>query len=77
MIEIKMVCNKCKYDFGGVENEVDNLDDDECAFHYCYDGVDSNGKDKFIESDEINTKNIIFKEEINKYILKSWSNNES
>ena len=67
MIEIKMVCNKCEYDFGGVEN----------AFHYCYDGVDSNGEDRFIESDEITTKNIIFKEEINKYILKSWSKNES
>lgn len=72
MIEIKMVCEHCSYDFGGVEMEIDHLDDNECAFHYCYNGLDENGKEIFIESDERTSKNKAFKEEINKYILKSF-----
>ena len=58
MIEIKMVCEHCSYDFGGVEIEIDYLD--------------GNGEEWFIESDERTSKNIVFKEEINKYILKSF-----
>ena len=72
MIEIQMECEHCSYDFGGVKIEIDHLDDNECAFHYCYNGVDGNGEERFIESDERTSKNIVFKEEINKYILKSF-----
>ena len=60
MIEIQMECEHCSYDFGGVKIEIDHLDDNECAFHYCYNGVDVNGEEKFIESDERTSKNIVF-----------------
>ena len=66
MLEIKMVCEHCSFDFAGIEIEIHFLDDDECAFHYCYNGLDKNGEEIFIESDERISKNIIFKEEIYK-----------
>ena len=34
MIEIQMECEHCSYDFGGVNIEIDHLDDNECAFHF-------------------------------------------
>ena len=77
MIEIKMVCEHCSYDFGGVEIEIDHINDNECGFHYCYQGTNKNGKDVFIESDEIKSRNIIFKEEIKKYMIRRKHENKS
>ena len=61
MIEIKMVCEECDYDFFGTDKEIENLDDNLCNDHICNDTwAHHKGY----------TKNIVFKEEIENYIKK-------
>jgi len=37
MIEVKMVCEDCEYDFWGEEQFVEDLNDDMCNDHICND----------------------------------------
>lgn len=67
MIEVKMVCEDCEYDFWGEEQFVEDLNDDMCNDHICND--DWSHKKGY-------TKNIIFKSEIKKYIKKQWGHND-
>jgi hypothetical protein len=66
MIEIKMVCKDCDYDFFGTEQFIDNLDDDLCNDHIC--------NDEWTHQKGY-TKNTVFIEEIKKYIKKQWGKN--
>lgn len=68
MIEIKMVCEECEYDFFGENQFIDSLDDDVCNDHIC--------NDEWAHHKGY-TKNTVFKEEIAKYIKKQFNIKES
>ena len=67
MLEIMMVCDLCDYDFGGVEQEIDSIDDDLCNDHYCCCTENCDGEDVHECGDLPPTKNVVFAEEIAKY----------
>jgi len=67
MIEIMMLCGLCGYDFGGVEQEIDSIDDDLCNEHYCCCTKNCDGEDVHECGDLPPTKNIVFANEIEKY----------
>jgi len=68
MIEIMMVCGICDYDFGGVQQEIDSIDDDLCNEHYCCctENCDID-MDVHTCGGLPYTKNVIFTDEIKKY----------